>query len=140
MSIGDRSSESRVDKVKVMSTARLAMLFSLVCIHFMIPGLVAGEPTQIRKVDERRAALAERQPQEDVPQEPAYAPGDRVVHAQFGRGVVVSCELVPGDQQVVVAFEGRGVKKLMLSFAPLAAEDAETDGGGDGDGARVESD
>jgi DNA helicase-2/ATP-dependent DNA helicase PcrA len=86
---------------------------------------------------ERRAALAERKPQEDVPQQPAHAPGDRVVHAQFGRGVVVSCELVPGDQQVTVAFEGRGVKKLMLSFAPLAAEDAEADAAGDG--ARVES-
>ena len=89
---------------------------------------------------ERRAALAARQPEpseEDLPQEPAHAPGDRVVHAQFGRGVVVSCELVPGDQQVTVAFEGQGVKKLMLSFAPLTAEDAETDGGGDG--ASVES-
>ena len=89
---------------------------------------------------ERRAALAARQPdqsEEDLPQEPAHAPGDRVVHAQFGRGVVVSCELVPGDQQITVAFEGQGVKKLMLSFAPLTAEDAETDG--DGDGASVES-
>ncbi len=89
---------------------------------------------------ERRAALAARQPEqpeEDIPQEPAYAPGDRVVHAQFGRGVVVSCELVPGDQQVTVAFEGQGVKKLMLSFAPLTAEDAEA--GATGDGARVES-
>ncbi len=49
----------------------------------------------------------------------------------------MSCEHVPGDQQVTVAFEGRGVKKLMLSFAPLAAEDAGT--GTAGDGARVES-
>ncbi len=89
---------------------------------------------------ERRAALAARQPEqpeEAIPQEPAYAPGDRVVHAQFGRGVVVSCELVPGDQQVTVAFEGQGVKKLMLSFAPLTAEDAEA--GAASDGARVES-
>ena len=74
---------------------------------------------------ERRAALAARQPDTDPsagePQQPAYAAGDRVVHAQFGRGVVVSCELVPGDQQVTVAFEGQGVKKLMLSFAPLTA-------------------
>ena len=84
---------------------------------------------------ERRAALAARQPDEDAPQQPAHAPGDRVMHAQFGRGVVVSCELVPGDQQVTVAFEGQGVKKLMLSFAPLTAEDADAGGGG----ARVES-
>ena len=77
------------------------------------PGLTARE---------RRAALAARDDTSDVPQEPEFAPGDRVVHASFGRGVVVSCELVAGDQQVTVAFEGQGVKKLMLSFAPLAAE------------------
>ena len=80
---------------------------------------------------ERRAALAARQaedePQDDQPQEPVYRPGDRVAHAQFGRGVVVSCALVPGDQQVTVAFEERGVKKLMLSFAPLTRAEAETE-------------
>jgi len=50
---------------------------------------------------------------------PSFAPGDRVHHATFGNGVVVACVLVPGDQQVTVAFEGKGVKKLMLSFAPI---------------------
>jgi hypothetical protein len=34
-------------------------------------------------------------------------------------GVVVSCELVPGDQQVTVAFQGQGVKRLLQSFARL---------------------
>ena len=77
---------------------------------------------------ERRAALAARQPEREQPEGPAFAAGDRVVHAQFGRGVVVSCTPVPGDQQVTVAFEGAGIKKLMLSFAPLAAEGA-ADGG-----------
>ncbi len=44
--------------------------------------------------------------------------GDRVRHAQFGRGVVVNCQLVKDDAEVVVAFNG-GVKKLLLSFANL---------------------
>ncbi|MSQ41791.1 MAG: hypothetical protein EXR65_01965 [Dehalococcoidia bacterium] len=70
---------------------------------------------------ERRAAIAGRQVR-DVPSEPAFAAGERVEHAQFGRGVVVSCTLVPGDQQVTVAFEAAGVRKLLLSFAPLKAE------------------
>ena len=78
---------------------------------------------------ERRGALATRQaesaPQADDPQQPVYAAGDRVLHAQFGRGVVVSCELVPGDQQLTVAFDGQGVKKLLLSFAPLAADEGQ---------------
>jgi DNA helicase-2/ATP-dependent DNA helicase PcrA len=46
--------------------------------------------------------------------------GDRVHHAQFGDGVVVSCQPVKDDEEVVVAFKsGVGVKKLLLSFANL---------------------
>ena len=46
--------------------------------------------------------------------------GDRVHHAQFGDGVVVSCQPVKDDEEVVVAFKsGMGVKKLLLSFANL---------------------
>ncbi|MFC2004794.1 ATP-dependent helicase [Chloroflexota bacterium] len=44
--------------------------------------------------------------------------GDHVHHAQFGKGVVVSCQPVNDDAEVVVAFNG-GVKKLLLSFANL---------------------
>ena len=51
--------------------------------------------------------------------EPRYAAGDRVRHAHFGVGVVVACEVTRGDQRVTVAFEGQGVKKLLLSLAPL---------------------
>jgi DNA helicase-2/ATP-dependent DNA helicase PcrA len=46
--------------------------------------------------------------------------GDHVHHAQFGDGVVVSCQPVKDDKEVVVAFtSGVGVKKLLLSFAKL---------------------
>jgi DNA helicase-2/ATP-dependent DNA helicase PcrA len=46
--------------------------------------------------------------------------GDHVRHAQFGDGVVVSCQPVKDDKEVVVAFgSGVGVKRLLLSFARL---------------------
>jgi DNA helicase-2/ATP-dependent DNA helicase PcrA len=46
--------------------------------------------------------------------------GDHVHHAQFGDGVVVSCQPVQDDKEVVVAFtSGVGIKKLLLSFARL---------------------
>jgi DNA helicase-2/ATP-dependent DNA helicase PcrA len=45
--------------------------------------------------------------------------GDHVHHAQFGDGVVVSCQPVRDDIEAVVAFDGAGVKKLLLSFAKL---------------------
>jgi len=46
--------------------------------------------------------------------------GDHVRHPKFGEGIVVSCEPSGLDFQVVVAFQGEaGIKKLLLSFAPL---------------------
>ena len=48
-----------------------------------------------------------------------YQPGDRVRHEHFGEGVVVSAREQRGDTEVTVAFEGQGVKWLMLNFAPL---------------------
>jgi len=50
---------------------------------------------------------------------PELKAGDRVLHSQFGRGMVVSCHRLEGDSEVVVAFPGMGVKKLLLSFARL---------------------
>ena len=49
--------------------------------------------------------------------------GNRVRHAAFGEGVVVSCQSVDGDAEVMVAFRGAGVKKLLLSFARLEKVD-----------------
>ena len=73
---------------------------------------------------ERRAALATRNVDADVlPAEPLFAAGERVRHTTFGRGVVVSCVVRGGDQEAVVAFEpGIGVKRLLLSLAPLEAD------------------
>ena len=50
---------------------------------------------------------------------PELSPGDHVHHAQFGDGVVVSLQPVKDDAEVVVAFDGVGIKKLLLSFAKL---------------------
>ena len=49
-----------------------------------------------------------------------FSAGDHVRHPKFGQGIVVSCEPSGADYQVVVAFQGEaGIKKLLLSFAPL---------------------
>jgi DNA helicase-2/ATP-dependent DNA helicase PcrA len=50
----------------------------------------------------------------------SFAAGDRVRHPKFGEGIVVSSEPSGTDYQVVIAFQGEaGIKKLLLSFAPL---------------------
>jgi DNA helicase-2/ATP-dependent DNA helicase PcrA len=68
---------------------------------------------------ERRAALAARESERKRQDLPSLLAGDRVRHAKFGAGVVVSSEQVPGDEQLTVAFEGQGVKKLLRSLAPI---------------------
>ena len=81
-----------------------------------------GEP-----VTRRRAGASGRQPwsfpsdvSRDTPAELAFVAGDRVRHARFGEGIVVSCEIDGSDQKVTVAFKGEaGIKKLLLSYAPL---------------------
>ncbi|MBM4415512.1 MAG: AAA family ATPase [Chloroflexi bacterium] len=67
---------------------------------------------------ERRAALAAREAPATADL-PPLAAGDRVRHAVFGPGVVVSCTVRGDDQEVAVAFEGAGVKRLLRSLAPL---------------------
>ncbi len=50
---------------------------------------------------------------------PQFKPGDRVEHKLFGAGVVVSSKVTGDDEEVTVAFDGRGVKRLLASFARL---------------------
>ncbi len=58
-----------------------------------------------------------------------YRAGDRVRHARFGEGVVVTSQVVRGEEEVTVAFVGQGVKRLIGSYAGLEAVESrgETD-------------
>jgi DNA helicase-2/ATP-dependent DNA helicase PcrA len=49
----------------------------------------------------------------------AIRPGDRVRHATFGAGRVLSVKPARGDVEVTVDFAGKGVKKLLASLANL---------------------
>jgi DNA helicase II / ATP-dependent DNA helicase PcrA len=72
-------------------------------------------------------AATERVPTMDEPKKlrgpewkPPFQVGDRVRHAKFGLGVVVSCTPLKNDTEVTVAFPGvTGVKKLVQSLAKL---------------------
>jgi DNA helicase-2/ATP-dependent DNA helicase PcrA len=71
---------------------------------------------------ERRAELSARlsEDQPEAPQEPAFSDGDHVYHPKFGEGVVVSCKVVGGDQEVHAVFDPpHGLKRLLQSFAQL---------------------
>ena len=48
-----------------------------------------------------------------------FRPGDRVDHGLFGQGIVLKSELTADDEEVTVAFAGKGTKTLLASFAKL---------------------
>ena len=50
---------------------------------------------------------------------PVRSLGDEVVHAKWGRGVVVALREMDGDTVVTVAFPGNNLKQILLSLAPL---------------------
>ena len=56
------------------------------------------------------------------PTDPSFHPGESVMHAVFGSGTVISAKVVGDDEEVTVAFEGRGVKRLMASYAKLTRQ------------------
>jgi DNA helicase-2/ATP-dependent DNA helicase PcrA len=79
-------------------------------------------PLRLLKGTETRApARRKPSPQASVPSGGrAFAPGDRVVHSQFGEGIVVNSLGRGGDEELVIAFAGQaGIKRLMASFADL---------------------
>jgi DNA helicase-2/ATP-dependent DNA helicase PcrA len=54
-----------------------------------------------------------------VPGQHRFADGQKVRHAIFGEGQVVSSKLTRDDEEVTVAFPDEGIKKLMASMAKL---------------------
>jgi DNA helicase-2/ATP-dependent DNA helicase PcrA len=51
--------------------------------------------------------------------QPDFKPGERVDHGLFGQGIVLKSELTADDEEVTVAFAGKGTKTLLASFAKL---------------------
>jgi DNA helicase-2/ATP-dependent DNA helicase PcrA len=64
-------------------------------------------------------ARPESAPRVRVPGERLFRDGDRVAHARFGDGVVVTSKLTRDDEEVTVAFRSGGVKTLLASMAHL---------------------
>jgi DNA helicase-2/ATP-dependent DNA helicase PcrA len=53
------------------------------------------------------------------PTQTEFRTGDQVRHPAFGRGTVIESQIRNGEEEVAVAFAGRGVKKLIASLANL---------------------
>ena len=81
------------------------------------PPRAFAEPEGGRGRSIRAAALASAAAA--PPAGPALRVGDAVRHTAFGEGIVTACDVTASDVEVTVEFAGAGVKRLLLSFAPL---------------------
>ncbi len=63
-----------------------------------------------------KESMVEVKPPKDLVE---FKAGDHVKHEQFGEGIVVSYRKVKNDAEVVVAFDGAGIKRFLLSFARI---------------------
>jgi DNA helicase-2/ATP-dependent DNA helicase PcrA len=48
-----------------------------------------------------------------------YKSGQRVRHAQFGEGIIIDSRVSGGDEEVNIAFDDVGLKRLVASLANL---------------------
>ena len=69
----------------------------------------------------RRPAPAVREPRPVIPGERRYRDGDRVRHARWGDGIIVTSKLTRTDEEVTVAFRDPqvGRKTVLASLAGL---------------------
>jgi DNA helicase-2/ATP-dependent DNA helicase PcrA len=78
----------------------------------------APDDLPVRRIEEAPARIP---PRPIVPGERRYRDGDRVRHARFGDGIVVSARLTRDDEEVTVAFRDGGIgrKTMLASLANL---------------------
>ena len=83
-------------------------------------GRVVGDAVGHAGPDGGDARLPRSKDDQTQPAALSLSTGDKVRHTAFGDGIVMSCTPSGDDFEVTVAFkEGQGVKRLLLSFAPL---------------------
>jgi len=93
----------------------------------LIAGAPAGAPVRVAVRTQPEPAMWERPGNGGgwgskgpaAPPRQQFAPGDKVEHPVFGVGTVISSQIVGGDEEIVVAFAGKGVKRLAVSLAKV---------------------
>jgi len=84
--------------------------------HLISPrGLWEESPTPVASPDSNQDSQPSPRPIGTL----ALKVGDHVRHSKFGPGIVMNCLPTREDQELTVAFEEAGVKKLLASLAPL---------------------
>jgi DNA helicase-2/ATP-dependent DNA helicase PcrA len=70
-----------------------------------------------------RPSRPESAPTPLLRREASFHPGEAVRHPLFGEGTVISSQVVGPDEEITVAFEAQGVKRLLAQYARLEKVD-----------------
>jgi DNA helicase-2/ATP-dependent DNA helicase PcrA len=82
--------------------------------------LIAGRGEAALNEEERRYRWQVQWPASSEPAVTGqFETGDRVRHPLFGEGIVIESKATGADEEVTVAFEKKGIKRLLASFAKL---------------------
>ncbi len=82
----------------------------------LLDGDMVGHQTPAQASFSRQTRWESSRPS---PKQARYRVGMRVKHRSFGEGIVVEAQLVGGDEEIAVNFEGAGMKRLLAGFASL---------------------
>ncbi len=61
----------------------------------------------------------DKPPREEPATSAQFRAGDKVVHPTFGEGTIISSKLNGDDEELEVAFAGKGIKRLIARYAKL---------------------
>jgi DNA helicase-2/ATP-dependent DNA helicase PcrA len=75
-----------------------------------------GDESETRKLGAARSSFTEKP---KPARASAWQPGDKVTHPTFGDGTIISSKVTGNDEELQVAFEGAGVKRLLAAYAKL---------------------
>ena len=82
-------------------------------------GAVSGEGGRSRDRATPRVAAPRWPAADSTSVQQRFRAGQRVRHARFGEGLVIESRVRGDDEIVAVAFEGAGLRRLMVGLAPL---------------------
>jgi DNA helicase-2/ATP-dependent DNA helicase PcrA len=86
-----------------------------------LEGDLVGYETREQVVYRRETSWAWQPHSEEV--EPSFRVGMRVYHAKFGEGIVMESRVDGDEEEVTIAFETVGIKRLIASMADLEVLD-----------------
>ena len=82
-----------------------------------------ADPKLREEYDRKRKAFRERIREQQKSREKKltseFRVGDAVQHKKFGHGTVISVVPQPNGDEVTVAFDGKGIKRLNAALAPM---------------------